>query len=138
MRNDSAHIEKPIQRDIETSLLCYFYDLYFTVAIIGEMMSFRTLPNLKILKVKPSANDNSFGLNQLTIRVLCEAFIASPPRPNTILPNIIKEIDLKEHPREKNSCPKRMNTPNRINIERYPYFTVRIPPIKGIAIFGKE
>ena len=138
MRNDSAHIEKPIQRDIETSLLCYFYDLYFTVAIIGEMMSFRTLPNLKILKVMPSANDNSLGWNQLTIRVLCEAFIASPPSPNTILPKIIKEMDLKEHPREKNSCPKRMNTPKRINIERYPYFTVRIPPIKGTAIFGRE
>jgi hypothetical protein len=101
-------------------------------------MSFRTLPNLKILKVMPSANDNSFVLNQLTIRVLCEAFMASPPRPNTILPNIMMEKDLKEHPRVKSNCPNIMNTPKRINIERYPYFTVRIPPRKGIAIFGRE
>lgn len=101
-------------------------------------MSLSTLLKRRILSAIPKANDNSLGLNQLTIKVLCVAFIASPPNPKTILPIIMEFIDLNEHPMANIICPIKIRMPNIINIDLYPYFTIKIPPKNGIAILGKE
>ena len=86
----------------------------------------------------PKTKDNYDALNHLLMRVFWEACSTYPPTPNNALPtSIIANIFLNP-PTANTVCPRTQIKAVRTNTSLGPFLSIKIPPKRGITIFGKE